>query len=304
MSNAALFDRFRRPRRPLGDQRRTLRYALGDIHLDGLDEDATRRIEARWGPFLVTDDDEFRASSTVVRVTVVEGPGWLPVASPGEIYRLERVEHRGSALVVSYHYAVRFPDAEEEGDIEVAVVRTEREPIEQMLDNIARLVVARHTMDRGGLAIHGAGIVRDDQAFVFAGPSRAGKSTVTTLSRPSRSLGDDFAVILPSGDGATWWTCALPFDNHPIVETPVAPGLLPLRGVWRLFQAGAGESTRVETPNPIVATTSLMACAAFPAAISDRGESLLGAAGRYIAEGRFEHLTFTPDPEFWTLIER
>ena len=47
------------------------------------------------------------------------------------------------------------------------------------------------------LALHGAGVMREERAYLFVGPSRSGKSTAVRLSAPAISMGDDFAVVLP-----------------------------------------------------------------------------------------------------------
>ena len=302
MPNAELLDRFNRPRQPLGSLRRTLRCALGDLLLEGLDDAAATALERRWGSFL--SPEEGSAPAVVLRVT--EGSGWLPAAAPGDVYRMERVECGGQALVVSYHFAVGSLETMESARpiVELAVERTHQEPIDRILDNATRLVVARLAMGRGGFAMHGAGIFHEQRAYIYAGPSRAGKSTAVGLSHPARSLGDDFAIAMPGTSDDDWVTCALPFDNHPVEAPPAVGGFVPLQGIWRLFQASPEEEVRVETPPRLAATTSLMTCAAFPDAISDCSDRLLNAVSAVVATGRFGHLHFARNSEFWTLIAR
>ena len=97
---------------------------------------------------------------------------------------------------------------ERAGRFKVSVVETHAEPFGRVLDNVARYLVARMVSKRGGLALHGAGVLRGERGWIFAGPSGSGKSTASRLSAPSPSLGDDFAVVMPEGTGFA--TCALP----------------------------------------------------------------------------------------------
>jgi hypothetical protein len=165
------------------------------------------------------------------------------------------------------------------------------------LDNAARYLVARLAIERGGLALHGAGVRRDSRAWIFAGPSGAGKTTAMRLSAPAESLGDDFAVVVPFEGG--WAAPALPFDNTESGPDNPVRGLTPLAGVWRIFQA---DRHRVERPSGVLAQASLLACAAFPWALPDLSDRAGESVSLFAASGRFGHLHFAPDPGFWPLL--
>lgn len=144
--------------------------------------------------------------------------------------------------------------------------------------------------------MHAAGVLRDGAAYLFAGPSRAGKSTAAALSKPCVALGDDFGLALP-GDGA-WVTAAVPFDNH-AAPADAPGGLLPLRGVWRLFRSN---EHRLETPAEIVRESSILACAAAPWTMPDLATALLDNVRRFGEEVPYGHLHFRPDPGFWDVL--
>ena len=171
-------------------------------------------------------------------------------------------------------------------------------PIDRLLDNVARYFVARLAIERGGFALHAAGLLKDGRAHLLAGPSRAGKSTAVSMAENAVSLGDDMALAVPGPDG--WLAPALPFDNSERIVHDPPEGLFPLAGIWRLHQAS---QTRVEHPPSSLAAASLMACAAFPWALPDLADPLLGQVKHAIDDGCFAHLHFSKEADFWGCLD-
>ena len=135
------------------------------------------------------------------------------------------------------------------------------------------------------------------RAWLFAGPSRAGKSTVVRLLAPATSLGDDFGLVLPGEAG--WGAPAVPFDNAECIDHTPPSGLIPVAGIWRLHQASA---TRTETPPSILAVASLMSCVAFAWALPEFTERLLEQVKRFVADGCFAHLHFHRGADLWATL--
>jgi hypothetical protein len=236
------------------------------------------------------------APRSFVRLVRGDGTGWLPRWRPGDGYRIEAEAGEGPLVVRSYSFAL-VPELT--GAWRLAVEDLGVEPIGRVLENAIRYLVARLVLEQGGLALHGAAVLREGQAFIFAGPSGSGKSTAMRLSAPATSLGDDFAVVLPHAGG--WAAPALPFDNSESASENPPRGLFPLAGIWRLFQA---DRHRVEQPSGVLAQASLLACTAFPWALADLADRAGESIAAIAASGRFGHLHFAPDPGFWPLIAR
>jgi len=176
-----------------------------------------------------------------------------------------------------------------------------QEPTDRALENAVRYLVARRCVGEGGFALHGAGVLRHGRAHVFAGPSRAGKTTAVSLSPPgATSLGDDFSCVVRTARGG-FCTAAVPFDNREAAPADPPRGLFPIAGIWRLYQA---QETGIERPAAVRAASSLMACTAFPWAMPDLAEAVLDHARDFVATGAFGHLRFAPTSEFWSLIDR
>jgi hypothetical protein len=278
--------------RAAGSAARDLTIGTDTIRLEGLSDAFADVLDARWGGFLSDAGD--REASLVVRVVRGDGAGWLPRWRPGESYRLEAETGGGALVVRSYHFALA---PEVTGGWRLAVEDRGAEPVGRVFDNAARYLVARLAVTRGGLALHGAGVRRGLKAYVFTGPSGAGKTTAVRLSAPAESLGDDFAVLLPIPGG--WATPALPFENAEAAPLHPMRGLCTLAGVWRLFQA---REHRVEKPSGVMAQASLLACTAFPWALPDLADRAGESVASFAASGLFGHLHFAPDPGFWRLL--
>jgi hypothetical protein len=279
--------------RAAGPAARDLTLGFATIRFEGLTAIAAELLDHRWGGFSSppgpTDPD--------LTAWAVDGDGatWLPPWAPGEAYRIEADAAGGALVVASYHFAL-VPEGP--AGWRLAVTDTGAEPMGRVYDNVARYLVARLAIARGGLALHGAGVRRGRRAWIFAGPSGSGKSTAARLSAPAESLGDDFAVVLPNGP--KWSTCALPFDNAERAPGDPARGMFEVVRVCRLFKS---EQHRVEEPPGVIAQASLLACTAFPWAFPDVADRAGEAIARLAASGRFVHLHFARDAEFWRLLE-
>ncbi len=65
-------------------------------------------------------------------------------------------------------------------------------PLGTFLKNICTFLL---TLEDGGIALHAVGVLKDDEAYIFIGPSGAGKTTVARLSADKVTLSDDLLLI-------------------------------------------------------------------------------------------------------------
>ncbi len=97
-----------------------------------------------------------------------------------------------------------------------------------------------------GVLLHGAGVVRNDRAFLFLGPSGAGKSTVAWLSKSDSTILSDDAVVLTAEDHR-YRLHASPFtQTENEMATPQRIGTNDLAAVLFLNQ---GHDVRLESVN-------------------------------------------------------
>jgi hypothetical protein len=271
----------------------TLRLGGWDLVLEGLSAQLESDLRARWGGFVRPGE----SSAPRLRVRCVDrsraGSGLgLGTWTPGELYRLESRQVDGALVLRSYNFCM-CPQQDDDRQWLLVLGGAPDEPLERTIENAVRSLVARIALQEGGFAVHGAGIRRAGKTWIYAGVSGAGKSTAVKLSAPCQELGDDFAVVVPGESG--WNTMALPFDNREKAPADPVQGLLPLDGVWKLFQANVA---RVETPPAVVAVASLLSCVMLPALFPNLVEQLSGNVERFAREGSFGHLNFRYDPDF------
>ncbi len=278
---------------PWGGLTRDLVIGPWTIRLDGLDAETARIVEGRWGGFV--RDATPALPTALVQVRRASAGLALLQALPGESYRMEAATGRGPILVRSYAFAI---GPEPGGAWRLAVAAGHDEPRGRILDNAARWILARLAIESGGLALHGAGVLRGGRAFIFAGRSGSGKSTAVRLTETGVSLGDDFAIAAPLG--GAWSVYAVPFDNTEAAPQDPERGPFPLAAVYRLFQA---KEARVDRPAAPLAQASVMACVAFPWALPDLAPRIDAAVDALIGAGRFAHLEFAMDPGFWSVVD-
>lgn len=260
------------------------------IGIEGLDDFIAELLDGRWGGFLQQHGDE-RPDYTL-RLFQDGAEGWLKSEQPVELYRLEAINDTARRVIVSYNFAMCA-----EGDPRVwrlAIADQDREPLGRVVENGVRYMVARLAIERGGFAMHGAGVLRDGLAYLFAGPSRSGKTTAVELAAPAVSLGDDFALVVPL-DGE-WRAPAVPFDNSERVDNRPTSGLHEVAGIWRLHQA---TEMRVEKPIASLAVASLMGCTAFSWTLPELSGALLEQVRAFVLDGRFAHLHFSRGGDLW-----
>lgn len=70
------------------------------------------------------------------------------------------------------------------------------------IDSFMRICYSFIAVDKGGLLLHSAGVLRDGKGYIFFGVSGTGKSTIARLSADKGSvLSDELVVIRKKGDG-------------------------------------------------------------------------------------------------------
>ena len=168
-------------------------------------------------------------------------------------------------------------------------------PLEEV-EYYLRILYALLAFQAGGALFHAAGVVQAGAAYLFFGPSGAGKTTAASLSPRGEVLNDDLLLLMPSPQG--WAAHATPFWN----PTQVQPrrGRAPVRALLRLVQA---QQVALLPLSGGRALAECMAC--FPvltthphyaAELFHRARSLLSTVPAY-------WLHFRKDDSFWSALE-
>src|SRR5215470_11342833 len=156
---------------------------------------------------------------------------------------------------VSYHlgrWTLRRGDflAEWEAAARRGWIRQTANPysIDAVLRIVHTLVLAKH----GGFLLHSASAIRDGRAFLFAGVSGAGKTTMTRLAPADATLlTDEISYVRPGGSG--YFGYGTPFVGE--LAKPGKNCSAPIRG---LFFLEKGHENRIEMLSPSESVRRLM----------------------------------------------
>jgi len=281
---------FSAPPRLAGEESVSLDLAGIGVRFESLGGEMAALLRARFAGFLGTRADEVR-----VRAASAPVPCFLRRVRAGESYRLE-TERQGEALLVwSYGFAARYLHARRECDLRLA---PEDGPARALsLENVVRLLVSWRALEEGELLLHAAGVERGGRAFVFFGPSGAGKTTACRLSEGRGRVLNDDTLLLRRG-AAGWEAAPLPLTGA--YRLQAAPGFLPVAALCRLVQA---PEPAVERLSAALAVGEVVSCVPF---FEDRpmDRALLDVVGRLVREVPVGRLRFRRDPSFWEVLER
>jgi len=160
-----------------------------------------------------------------------------------------------------------------------------------------RVAYALLALHSGGLLLHAAGIVREEQTYLFFGHSGSGKTTVARLSTADRVLNDDLVLLLP--DQERWIAYATPFSN-PTQVSPTGPCNAPVAALLRLVQS---KDVRLEPMSSGRALGELVA--SVPVATTDpaRLTSVFTMCQQLLKTVPCHRLHFLPDASFWPAVE-
>jgi hypothetical protein len=183
----------------------------------------------------------------------------------------------------------------DEGMTEVGAC-VEQSRLPWLVAAVLRTVYCNLIARRSGIALHAAGVLRDGQAYVFAGRSGRGKTTVARLSEPYPLLDDDLVLIRQAGGAFAAYTSPAWARSLPGLDEA---GRYPLAAIYCL-RHGQPARLRPIAPAEAVARILTLPPGATPA-VCDR----LLATCSELAEGVpcFE-LTFAADSRIWELIAR
>lgn len=278
-----------------------IRITTGGLsaRLRGLSSRQKAELAARYGIFARARGAADRAD---LEVAFNRSPreGFLRArrSGPAESYRLLARQERDLLLAWSYEWAASWDRAA--GRATVAATSDERVVFDRTVENFLRVVFAHLAIEKGALLLHGAGVVREGRAWIFFGPSGAGKTTVTTLSRGAHVLSDDLVMIVPSGTpSARYAACSVPFRG---VLTPGATidRIFPLAGLFRLVQ---DSDDRVEYLDAPQAVGELVQSLPFVTDCPETIPAVLEVASAVAGSVPVSRLHFTKGPGFWKVIE-
>ncbi len=170
-----------------------------------------------------------------------------------------------------------------------------------VFENYFRILFSYRLMECRGVLVHSSCVVDDSgDAYLFFGPSGAGKTTVSRLSLDTgrQVLSDDMNAVTPSGDNTV--IEKLPFFGD-LGRTSTLEASYPLRAVCRLQK---GENHKLQAMSRAEATAALLACSPNVNLNPFWQERLVSNLQALIQSVPVYFLTFARDGRFWEVLEK
>ena len=165
------------------------------------------------------------------------------------------------------------------------------------IDAVLRIVHTLALARQGGFLLHSASAIRDGKAFLFAGVSGAGKTTISRLApRDVTLLTDEISCVRRQDDGS-YTAFGTPFTGElaKLGENVSAP-------VAALYLLAQGPENRIDPVEPAEAARSLLANVLFFAEDEALVQATFHAAFEFVSRVPVSRLTFVPDARVWELI--
>jgi hypothetical protein len=165
-------------------------------------------------------------------------------------------------------------------------------PIDAVLRIVHTLVLARH----GGFLLHSASAIRNGKAFLFAGVSGAGKTTISRLAPADATLlTDEISYVRRQDEGYVAFGTPFTGELAKLGENTSAP----LAALYLLAQ---GPENRIEPVAAADAGRGLLANMLFFAKDQEMVHWAFQAACDFVRCVPVYKLTFVPDARVWEMI--
>ncbi len=172
------------------------------------------------------------------------------------------------------------------------------------IDAVLRIVHTLVLAQEGGFLMHAASAIRNGKAFLFAGVSGAGKTTISRLAPTDATLlTDEISYVRkcarkdPGQQGHSYVAYGTPFTGElaKVGENVSAP-------VSAFYLLAQGPENRIDPVAPGQAVRELLANVLFFAEDQELVERAFHAACEFVSRVPVSRLTFVPDARVWEMI--
>jgi hypothetical protein len=164
------------------------------------------------------------------------------------------------------------------------------------IDAVLRIVHSLILARQGGFLLHSASAIRNGRAYLFAGVSEAGKTTISRLAPPDVTLlTDEISYVRRENDGYVAYGTPFTGELAKLGENVSAP-------VSHLYLLAKGPENRIAPISPADAARSLLANMLFFAEDEALVQAVFHSVFEFVSRVPVSRLTFVPDPRVWELI--
>lgn len=166
------------------------------------------------------------------------------------------------------------------------------------IDSVLRIVHTLALAREGGFLMHAASAVREDEAFLFAGVSGAGKTTLSRLAPPDATLlSDEISYVRRQAGG--YHAYGTPFAGE--LARAGENVRAPLRTIYLLEK---GPENRITPLGKAEAVRAILANILFFAEDAELVQAVFASALDLVERVPVRRLAFVPDARVWDLIGR
>jgi len=166
------------------------------------------------------------------------------------------------------------------------------------IDTVLRIVHSLVLAEGGGFLVHAASGVRHGRAFVFAGISGAGKTTLARLAPADTVvLTDEISYIRPSASGTGYVAYGTPFAGE--LARVGANLRAPLAALYFLEKGPVG---RIEPVGELAASRELLRHILFFAHDQELVNRVFASALEFVSRVPVARFAFAPDERAWELV--
>ena len=249
------------------------------VRIEAQDPAFLRQLEDRYRGFLdVSEKADYAFIVDIVPPAAYAGDDDVRVFRSGGEWLLERGDFRARWDPVSRHGRIR------------------QSANPYALDSVLRIVHTLVLAREGGFLVHASSAVRNGRAYLFAGRSGAGKTTISRLAPPDANvLTDEISYVRRQADGY----CAY---GTPFAGDLARPGdnlKAPLAAVYLLVQ---GTENRIESVGAADAVRGMLGNILFFAEDAELVQAVFQSALEFVERVPVRRLTFVPDARVWELI--
>jgi hypothetical protein len=164
------------------------------------------------------------------------------------------------------------------------------------IDAVLRIVHTIVLAKQGGFLLHSASAIRNGKAFLFAGVSGAGKTTISRLAPPdARLLTDEISYVRREDEGYIAFGTPFTGELAKLGENVSAP-------IAGLYLLAKGSENRIDAVGPAEAARSVLANLLFFAEDQELVQAAFHSVFEFVNRVPVSRLTFVPDARVWELI--
>lgn len=164
------------------------------------------------------------------------------------------------------------------------------------IDAVLRIVHTLVLAKQGGFLLHSASAIRNGKAFLFAGVSEAGKTTISRLAPADVTLlTDEISYVRKTGTGYVAFGTPFTGELAKLGENVSAP-------VAQLYFLAKGQENRIDPVAPGEAARALLSNLLFFAEDEELVQAIFHSAFAFVNRVPVSRLTFVPDVRVWELI--